>query len=179
MKILAIILIFFAAEIPTPHENGGDNNQMEDSIKKEIIDFENKLFNLPIDSVIDSTGFYVSIYKLKYITTTIHRDKKRRRTIRKKSQSYLRWEADSMLVGNLERKARNWVFADRLILSKDYAFENFKNHDIGDEFYHRYIVGFDKRYLIIRSVSYESNIDSKRTGPSVFTEEYVYYERKN
>jgi len=144
-----------------------------DSLKTEIKRFENQIFELPVDTSIDSTIIYVSVFSIK----SSSKIKAHGQAKRKKSFSYFIMENDSMSLSKLEKRNDKRIFKDYHIEIRDNTFEKFKNHSLFR--YNRYIVGLGKEYLVVRDAWLSATTDSRQTGPSYFTERYIFYERIN
>ena len=77
-----------------------------DSPKFEIQKFESRIYKLPVDSIIDSTRIYYSIYQIESLVKI----KKNSQVKRKKSHSYSLRENDSISLTQLNKENKNNVF---------------------------------------------------------------------
>jgi hypothetical protein len=174
MRLIIIILsiLFYTKTIFAQGSKNGFTNF--DSTKLEIQKFESGIYNLPVDSIIDSTRIYYSIYQIESLVKI----KKNSQVKRKKSFSYSLRENDSISLTQLNKENKNNFFSDYYILSKNDKFKKIKNHS---NFFYigRHIIGLGEKYLVIRTAQIYSTTDHRQTGASYIAVKYIYYEREN
>jgi len=170
--IITLSILFYTKTIFAQGSKNGVTNF--DSPKFEIQKFESRIYKLPVDSIIDSTRIYYSIYQIESLVKI----KKNSQVKRKKSHSYSLRENDSISLTQLNKENKNNVFSDYYILSKNDKFKKIKNHS---NFFYigRHIIGLGEKYLVIRTTQIFSTTNHRQTGPSYFAVKYIFYERKN